>query len=75
MKRVTFQLQISLEPTPNEKNSLLLLAWGVDPNIDNLCKERLGLLAPHVPVSFGVLSQHGHMALHLPKKSVAVSTV
>ena len=48
-------------------------AWGVDANIDNLCKERLGLLAPSAPISFGVLSQHGHMALHLPKRSALVS--
>ena len=48
-------------------------AWGLDINIDNLCKERLGLLVPRAPVSFGVLSQHGHMALHLPKQSTAVS--
>ena len=48
-------------------------AWGLDSNIDNLCKERLGLLMPRAPISFGVLSQYGHMTLHLPKPPTAVS--
>ena len=43
-----------------------LHAWGLDNSIDKLCKDKLGLLVPRSPVCFGVLSQHGHMALQLP---------
>ena len=48
-----------------------LHAWGVDNNIDTLCKDRLGLLMPRSPIAFGVLSPHGHMTLHLPSTKVS----
>lgn len=46
-----------------------LHAWELDGPIDKLCKDKLGLLIPRFSVCFGVLSQHGHMALFLPKIS------
>ncbi|XP_033929566.1 WD repeat-containing protein 7-like [Melopsittacus undulatus] len=43
-----------------------LHAWGLDPNLDRLCLERLGMLRPHCAVSFGLLSRGAHMSLMLP---------
>uniref|UniRef100_A0A2A4JVH1 WD repeat-containing protein 7 n=1 Tax=Heliothis virescens TaxID=7102 RepID=A0A2A4JVH1_HELVI len=44
----------------------LLHAWGLDPDLDRVCESKLGLLRPMVPVCFGVVSRHGHMAVQLP---------
>ncbi|XP_076813155.1 WD repeat-containing protein 7-like isoform X1 [Clavelina lepadiformis] len=44
-------------------------AWDLDSNIDEFCRERLGLLTPRSHVSFGLLSHYGHMALLFPKAS------
>lgn len=44
----------------------LIHSWGLDPKLDAICEEELGLLRPTVPVSFGVLSKGGYMSLLLP---------
>ncbi|KAG8456783.1 hypothetical protein GDO86_002532 [Hymenochirus boettgeri] len=43
-----------------------LHAWGLNNALDDVCLERLGMLKPHCPVSFGLLSRGGHMSLMLP---------
>ncbi|KAK7474852.1 hypothetical protein BaRGS_00033924 [Batillaria attramentaria] len=43
-----------------------LHAWGLDPDLDRLCINKLGLLKPRCPMSFGLLSRQGHMSLMLP---------
>lgn len=44
-----------------------LHAWGLDPELDQLCTSKLGLLRPRRPISFGFLSRSsGHMSLSLP---------
>ncbi|XP_063815788.1 WD repeat-containing protein 7 isoform X2 [Pseudophryne corroboree] len=43
-----------------------LHAWGLNAGLDEVCLERLGMLKPHCPVSFGLLSRGGHMSLMLP---------
>ncbi|XP_058851390.1 WD repeat-containing protein 7-like isoform X4 [Acipenser ruthenus] len=50
-----------------------LHAWGLNSMLDKVCLNLLGMLKPHCPVSFGLLSRGGHMSLMLPtfKDSVA----
>ena len=43
-----------------------LHAWGLDHTLDEICLQKLGLLKPHSPVSFGLLSHGAHMSLMLP---------
>ncbi|XP_072038348.1 WD repeat-containing protein 7-like isoform X2 [Amphiura filiformis] len=43
-----------------------LHAWGLDTTLDEICLQKLGLLKPHSPVSFGLLSHGAHMSLMLP---------
>ena len=43
-----------------------LHAWGLDPDLDKLGTNKLGLLRPKRPISFGLLSRGGHMCLLLP---------
>ncbi|KAM3938285.1 WD repeat-containing protein 7 isoform 1-T1 [Leptodactylus fuscus] len=43
-----------------------LHAWGLNTGLDEVCLDRLGMLKPHCPVSFGLLSRGGHMSLMLP---------
>ncbi|XP_067839921.1 WD repeat-containing protein 7 isoform X2 [Heptranchias perlo] len=43
-----------------------LHAWGLSEVLDEVCLIRLGMLKPHCPVSFGLLSRGGHMSLMLP---------
>uniref|UniRef100_UPI00398E8EF6 WD repeat-containing protein 7 isoform X5 n=1 Tax=Pristiophorus japonicus TaxID=55135 RepID=UPI00398E8EF6 len=43
-----------------------LHAWGLSEGLDEVCLIRLGMLKPHCPVSFGLLSRGGHMSLMLP---------
>ncbi|KAL3860797.1 hypothetical protein ACJMK2_010864, partial [Sinanodonta woodiana] len=43
-----------------------LHAWGLDPDLDKLCLNKLGLLKPKCPISYGLLSREGHMSLMLP---------
>uniref|UniRef100_A0A8C5AER3 WD repeat domain 7 n=1 Tax=Gadus morhua TaxID=8049 RepID=A0A8C5AER3_GADMO len=43
-----------------------LHAWGLDCGLDAVCLERLGMLKPHCPISFGLISRGGHMSLMLP---------
>ncbi|XP_043930841.1 WD repeat-containing protein 7 isoform X2 [Protopterus annectens] len=43
-----------------------LHAWGLNEVLDEVCLSRLGMLKPHCPVSFGLLSRGGHMSLMIP---------
>lgn len=43
-----------------------LHAWGLDPDLDKLCINKLGLLQPRCPIAFGLISRSGHMSLMLP---------
>ncbi|XP_035246138.1 WD repeat-containing protein 7 isoform X3 [Anguilla anguilla] len=43
-----------------------LHAWGLNAPLDEVCLTRLGMLKPHCPISFGLLSRGGHMSLMLP---------
>uniref|UniRef100_A0A8C6UP59 WD repeat domain 7 n=1 Tax=Neogobius melanostomus TaxID=47308 RepID=A0A8C6UP59_9GOBI len=43
-----------------------LHAWGLNQQLDLICLERLGMLRPHCPISFGLISRGGHMSLMLP---------
>lgn len=44
----------------------MLHAWGLDPDLDKLCLNKLGMLKPKSPTSFGLISREGHMSLMLP---------
>lgn len=43
-----------------------LHAWGLDADLDRVCESKLGLLRPMRPISYGLLSRGGRMALLLP---------
>lgn len=43
-----------------------LHAWGLNGDLDEVCVSRLGMLRPHTPISFGLISRGGHMSLMLP---------
>ncbi|ROL46792.1 WD repeat-containing protein 7 [Anabarilius grahami] len=43
-----------------------LHAWGLNGELDEVCLNRLGMLRPHTPISFGLISRGGHMSLMLP---------
>ena len=43
-----------------------LHSWNLDPNMDEVCVERLGLLKPVKPVSFGLLTRGNRLSLMLP---------
>uniref|UniRef100_A0AAR2JCR6 WD repeat domain 7 n=1 Tax=Pygocentrus nattereri TaxID=42514 RepID=A0AAR2JCR6_PYGNA len=43
-----------------------LHAWGLNGTLDEVCLSRLGMLRPHTPISFGLISRGGHMSLMLP---------
>uniref|UniRef100_A0A7N6AGE7 WDR72-like alpha-solenoid domain-containing protein n=1 Tax=Anabas testudineus TaxID=64144 RepID=A0A7N6AGE7_ANATE len=43
-----------------------LHAWGLNEQLDTICLDRLGMLRPHCPISFGLISRGGHMSLMLP---------
>ena len=44
----------------------LLHGWGLDSDLDKLCINKLGMIRPLRPISFGLLSRGGHMSLLLP---------
>uniref|UniRef100_A0A3B4A040 WD repeat domain 7 n=1 Tax=Periophthalmus magnuspinnatus TaxID=409849 RepID=A0A3B4A040_9GOBI len=48
-----------------------LHAWGLNQQLDLICLERLGMLRPHCPISFGLISRGGHMSLMLPTFKVS----
>lgn len=52
-----------------------LHAWGLNEQLDGICLERLGMLRPHCPISFGLISRGGHMSLMLPTFKVPVCLV
>ncbi len=39
--------------------------WGIDPSLDVTCVEKLGMMKPRLPVSFGLLTR-GKLSLMLP---------
>lgn len=43
-----------------------LHTWNLDPSTDEVCIERLGLLKPIKPVSFGLLTREGRISMVLP---------
>ncbi|KAK7131675.1 hypothetical protein R3I94_016712 [Phoxinus phoxinus] len=43
-----------------------LHAWDLNGDLDEVCVNRLGMLRPHTPISFGLISRGGHMSLMLP---------
>lgn len=43
-----------------------LHSWGLDSTMDEVCMERLGLLKPTKPISFGLLTRGGRLSLMLP---------
>lgn len=43
-----------------------LFSWGVDPEVDDACRETLGLNEPSVVSSFGIVGDGGAMSLLLP---------
>uniref|UniRef100_A0A8C8MNT9 WDR72-like alpha-solenoid domain-containing protein n=1 Tax=Oncorhynchus tshawytscha TaxID=74940 RepID=A0A8C8MNT9_ONCTS len=51
-----------------------LHAWGLNGPLDEVCLSRLGMLKPHCPISFGLISRGGHMSLMLPTFKMALST-
>lgn len=40
-------------------------SWGLDPNLDEICKSKLGMLKPQKPLSFGLLTR-GRLSLMFP---------
>uniref|UniRef100_A0A665VWW5 WD repeat domain 7 n=1 Tax=Echeneis naucrates TaxID=173247 RepID=A0A665VWW5_ECHNA len=51
-----------------------LHAWGLNDQLDGICLERLGMLRPHCPISFGLISRGGHMSLMLPTFKLSLAT-
>uniref|UniRef100_A0A8D3CAP3 WD repeat domain 7 n=1 Tax=Scophthalmus maximus TaxID=52904 RepID=A0A8D3CAP3_SCOMX len=51
-----------------------LHAWGLNELLDGICLERLGMLRPHCPISFGLISRGGHMSLMLPTFKLSLAT-
>uniref|UniRef100_A0A673AYQ1 WDR72-like alpha-solenoid domain-containing protein n=1 Tax=Sphaeramia orbicularis TaxID=375764 RepID=A0A673AYQ1_9TELE len=51
-----------------------LHAWGLNLQLDNICMDRLGMLRPHCPISFGLISRGGHMSLMLPTFKLSLAT-
>uniref|UniRef100_A0A7N6BJT9 WDR72-like alpha-solenoid domain-containing protein n=1 Tax=Anabas testudineus TaxID=64144 RepID=A0A7N6BJT9_ANATE len=49
-----------------------LHAWGLNEQLDTICLDRLGMLRPHCPISFGLISRGGHMSLMLPTFKVPI---
>ena len=43
-----------------------LHAWGLDKDLDKMVTDKLGMVRPGRPMSFGMLSRGGHMSLMLP---------
>ncbi|CAG5131600.1 unnamed protein product, partial [Candidula unifasciata] len=59
-------VQESLSMAIGELFMSCLHAWSLDPQLDDLCLNKLGLHKPKCPISFGLLSHRGHMSLMLP---------
>uniref|UniRef100_A0A7N6FJ70 WDR72-like alpha-solenoid domain-containing protein n=1 Tax=Anabas testudineus TaxID=64144 RepID=A0A7N6FJ70_ANATE len=51
-----------------------LHAWGLNEQLDTICLDRLGMLRPHCPISFGLISRGGHMSLMLPTFKLSLAT-
>ncbi|CAL1530657.1 unnamed protein product [Lymnaea stagnalis] len=62
----TISVHESLSMAIGELFMSCLHAWNLDPQLDDLCLNKLGLHKPKCPISFGLLSHGGHMSLMLP---------
>ena len=62
----SLQLEINLTLEIGQLLLSLLHAWGLDKELDKVAASKLGLLRPKLPVSFGLVSRCGGMALTLP---------
>uniref|UniRef100_A0A3P8U2G5 WD repeat domain 7 n=1 Tax=Amphiprion percula TaxID=161767 RepID=A0A3P8U2G5_AMPPE len=51
-----------------------LHGWGLNEQLDGICLDRLGMLRPHCPISFGLISRGGHMSLMLPTFKLSLAT-
>jgi len=62
----SLQLEINLTLEIGQLLLSLLHAWGLDKDLDKVAINKLGLLKPKCPVSFGLVSKAGGMSLLLP---------
>merc|ERR1719244_1730743 len=62
----SLQLEINLTLEIGQLLLSLLHAWGLDKDLDKVAINKLGLLRPKLPVSFGLVSKVGGMSLLLP---------
>ena len=62
----SLHLEINLTLEIGQLLLSLLHAWGLDKDLDKVATNKLGLLRPKVPVSYGILSKGGVMSLMLP---------
>ena len=69
------QMSASYQALPYQKNETHFVAqllisslhsWDLDPNMDDVCVNRLGLLKPVKPVSFGLVTRGNRFSLMLP---------
>merc|ERR1719244_332433 len=60
------QLEINLTLEIGQLLLSVLHAWGLDKDLDKVAVNKLGLLKPKLPISFGLVSKSGGMSLLLP---------
>merc|ERR1719244_1110405 len=60
------QLEINLTLEIGQLLLSVLHAWGLDKDLDKVAVNKLGLLKPKLPISFGLVSKVGGMSLLLP---------
>merc|ERR1719244_1168403 len=70
----SLQLEINLTLEIGQLLLSLLHAWGLDKDLDKVAINKLGLLRPKLPVSFGLVSKVGGMSLLLPTWTPAHSS-
>uniref|UniRef100_A0A915Q1S3 Anaphase-promoting complex subunit 4 WD40 domain-containing protein n=1 Tax=Setaria digitata TaxID=48799 RepID=A0A915Q1S3_9BILA len=52
----------------------LLYAWNLDADLDEVCLKKLRLVKPSMPLSFGIESRQGHLALYMPTGKFNIGT-
>merc|ERR1712142_963327 len=62
----SLQLEINLTLEIGQLLLSVLHAWGLDKDLDKVAVNKLGLLKPKLPISFGLVSKSGGMSLLLP---------
>ena len=62
----SLQLEINLTLEIGQLLLSTLNAWGLDKDLDKVALNKLGLLKPKFPISFGLVSKSGGMSLLLP---------